>query len=641
MTTATTPERFVFQADSVKLLDLMINSLYTQKDVFLRELISNASDALDRLRFEAMLRPELVDESHRYEIRLEVNPGTRTLTVNDTGIGMSRDEVITNLGTIARSGTLELRERMRDAPSAAQLADMIGRFGVGFYAAFMVANRVRVVTRRAGESEATEWVSAGDGTFTVSEAARSVAGTSVTLELKAPDEESGIGDYVDRWRLGAIVSRYSDFIAYPIVYRGPAEAPDGESSAAAEGDVILNTMKPIWSRPPAEISLDEYRDFYRHLSRAWTDPAKVIHFKAEGRFEYEALLYIPSQAPYDLYYVAPETGLKLFAKRVLIAERCQEALPRYLRFVEGVVDAADLPLNISRQRLQQDAHLTAICKSLTHKVLSELEAMAEQKPADYAKVWHEFGRALKEGIGSDFDNKERLLGLARFQSSAHPEAVVSLREYVSRMKADQKQILYLTGESRSVVERSPHIEQLLAKEYEVLFLVDPVDELMLQYVSEFDGKPLKSVGKGVVSIDGDIEPDATKEHPPAPSDTLKGLTDYLASRLAAHVKQVRVTNRLTSSPACLVVEEHEYSPMLERVLRSGQAGPKPRRILELNPEHPLTTRMQARHAAGKDDEQLGEAADLLYGIALLAEGSPLEDPVRFSRLTGSALARTL
>ncbi|MET0625169.1 MAG: molecular chaperone HtpG, partial [Pyrinomonadaceae bacterium] len=445
---STQTETYQFQAETRQLLDLVVHSLYTKKEIFLRELISNASDALDHLRFEALLKPELMD-APRLEIRIEADPANRTLTVSDNGIGMTREEVIANIGTIAKSGTRELREKLKEGTSAEALEKLIGQFGVGFYSAFMVADRISLLTRRAGESEATRWESSGDGQFTLSSDSKPASGTSITLHLKPVEPDSGLEDYTDKWVLGRIIKRHSDFITYPIVYRDQREeaTPAAEGEAQAEEgnapktivveDKILNSMQPIWTRPPAEVKQEEYAEFYQNFFHETEAPLKIISARAEGLLEYQALLFVPAKAPYDLFYQAFEPDLRLYAKGVLIMERCAELLPRYLRFLKGLVDSADLPLNISRQMLQQERQLTLIQKWLTKKALDAIQNLREQEPEQYLKFWEQFGRALKEGLSSDFENRERLTSLLLLDSSHDPQRLTTLKEYVERMKEDQ------------------------------------------------------------------------------------------------------------------------------------------------------------------------------------------------------------
>jgi molecular chaperone HtpG len=639
-----TLETHSFQAETRQLLDLMIHSLYTNKEIFLRELISNASDALDRLRFESLTRPELLEDGDKLEIRLETDADERTLTISDNGIGMSRQEVMDHIGTIARSGTRELRDKAREASSPQAMADLIGQFGVGFYSAFMVADRVTVVTRRAGETGATRWESSGDGTYTLGETERPTRGTSITLHLKPVNHEEGIEDFTDSWRIESTVKRYSDFIAYPIVFKEVREEvekdaegkpkPDGVKTKVVE-DRTLNSMKPIWTRPASEVSESDYHDFYKHLAHDWTEPLKVLPLKAEGVQEYEALLFIPSHAPFDLYFHTPEMGLKLYSRRVMIMERCEDLVPRYLRWIRGVVDSSDLPLNISRQRLQQDRHITQIRRWLTRKALDGLREMQEKEPEKYLKFWREFGAALKEGIGSDSDNKDKIVSLLMVQSSHASEKLTTLKEYVARMKEDQTEIFYLTGESRKAIENSPHLEAAREKGYEVLFLTDPVDELVTQYITEFEGKKLKSVGKGI------FQP-AAEEQLKEKQEDYKGLLERMREQLSEHVKEVRLSTRLTSSPACLVVDEHDYSPQFERLLRREKTDlPKQRRVLELNPEHRIVKRMLERYKTSDSDPVVSSTGELLFALAVLAEGSELPDPVRFQKLTAELIEQAL
>jgi molecular chaperone HtpG len=656
MATTAQAETLQFQAETRQLLDLMIHSLYSNKEIFLRELISNASDALDRLRFESLTRPELLanDENidEKLEIRLEADRENRTLTISDNGIGMSRDEVVANIGTIAKSGTRELVKRLQDSGSEKEILEFIGQFGVGFYSSFMAADRVELVTRRAGDAAATRWESTGDGTYTIDEGEREGRGTTIRLHLKPEDKDNGLDDFSDRWVISRVVRRYSDFVSYPIVLKAEKdpeiedlakEKETGEKPQMPMEEKVLNSMKPIWTRPPSEVTQDEYKEFYRHISHDWNEPLKVVSFRAEGRIEYQALLFIPSQAPYDLYYVASKPGLQLYVKRIQIMERCEELLPQYLRFVRGVVDSPDLALNVSREMLQQDRHITLIRKGLTKKMLDTLEEMREKDADNYLKFWQEFGRAIKEGVTSDYENKERLLELLLFQSSNDPEKLTSLKDYVSRMKEDQNEIFYLTGESREQVESSPHLEAFKDKGIEVLYLVDTVDELLTQSLHEYGGKRLKSVGKGTVSLGGsEEEKKQTEEELKAKEEELKPLLEALQKKLDEHVKQVRLTNRLTTSPVCLVGAEHDYSPQLEKLLQKGKGGgPKQRRILELNPKHELLAKLKTRFEQAADDPVLDQYAQLLFGYGVLAEGSELPEPARFNKAVAELMTRGL
>lgn len=623
----------------------MIHSLYTQKEVFLRELISNASDALDRLRFEVLTSPDLVEKDHKYEIRVKPDLSARTLTISDTGIGMSRQELIEHIGTIARSGTRELRKQMKESETAEAVAELIGQFGVGFYSAFMVADKVTILTRRAGESSATRWESSGDGAYTVSDAEKVSCGADIILHLKPVDADNGIEDYTDRWKLSMIVHKYSDFIAYPIIYEGPPQEP-GETEAEAKEVKIetktLNSMKPIWTRSRPEVSESDYFEFYKHLSNDWTDPLKVLPLKAEGTVEYEALLFVPSHAPYDLFYHGAEAGLRLYARRVMVIEKCPDLLPHYLRFIKGVVDSSDLPLNISRQRLQQDRHITQIRKWLTRKVLDTLAELREQDSEKYLKFWSEFGRAVKEGVSSDYENKDKLLPLLLFESSHDPKELTTLKAYVERMKPEQTEIFYLTGESRKVIENSPHLEAPRQKGYEVLYLSDPVDELVTQSLHEFEEKRLKSVTKGKVQLGTEEEKKQLEEQIKQKEEEFKDFLSAIQKKLDEHVKQIRLSTRLVDSPACLVTEEHEYSPHLERLLQKGKGGgPKQRRTMELNPSHPLIARLYERYKSNNEDAAVGDSIELLFELALIAEGSQIADPVRLQKLTLELLQKSV
>jgi molecular chaperone HtpG len=650
MATATA-ETMQFQAETKQLLDLMIHSLYSNKEIFLRELISNASDALDRLRFEALTRPELLEQEDKLEIRIDADRENRTITIHDNGIGMSRDEVINNIGTIAKSGTRELVERIKKGETQQSLAELIGQFGVGFYSSFMAADRVELVTRRAGETEATRWESTGDGTYTIEPGERAGRGTSITLHLKPEDRENGMDEFSDRWVISRIVRRYSDFVGYPIVLTAEKdpeiedlakEKETGEKPKMPMEEKVLNSMKPIWTRSQSEVSQEEYKDFYRHISHDWTEPLKVISFKAEGRIEYQALLFVPTTAPYDLYYVASKPGLHLYVKRVQIMESCEDLLPRYLRFIKGVVDSPDLALNVSREMLQQDRHITLIRKGLTKKLLDTFEEMKQNDFDNYLKFWAEFGRAIKEGLSADYENKEKLLELLLFHSSHEPEKLTTLKDYVSRMKDDQNEIFYLTGESREVVENSPHLEAFKEKGIEVLYMIDTVDELLVQSLNEYGGKKLKSVGKGTISLGNEEEKKQTEEALKEKEEEMKPLLELLQKKLDTWVKQVRLTNRLTSSPVCMVGAEHDYSPQLERLLQKGKGGgPKQRRILEINPNHDILGKLRARFDQDQNDPVIDDYAQLLFGYGLIAEGSELEDPVRFNKAMSELMTKSL
>jgi len=621
-------QQFAFQAEVQRLLDLVVHSLYTHKEIFLRELVSNASDAIDRLRFEALTRSELLPEGHEPRIRLFPDKESRTLSIDDDGIGMTREEVVQNIGTIARSGTREALEQLK-AAGGEGAGQLIGQFGVGFYSAFMVADRVELVTRKAGTDEAVRWTSAGDGSFTVTEAERDRPGTTVTLHLKPVDTENGIEDYADRWVLSRIVRQHADFIPYPILIPAekPEEVPEGETP---EPEKALNSMKPIWTRPPAEVTKEEYADFYRQISHDWSEPLETIHTRGEGLVEFQAVLFLPSRGAAELYYPGFKPNLRLYVKRMLVRENSEELLPRWLRWVRGAVDSPDLPLNVSREMLQSDRHVRQIRRTLTKKVLDTLKKMLEGDRAKYESFWRELGRAVKEGVDSDYENRDALVQLLLFGSSRDAEALGTLKEYVERMPEGQKDIWYLTGSSREQIENSPALETFRDRGWEVLYLTEPVDELVVQGVTEFEGKKLRSAGKGAVELD-----EAEGEKKAEGEEKKKEFEPFLGAlqkRLEKWVKQVRLSGRLTKSPAVLVVAEHDYSPQLERLLSRGQDGVRQRRILELNAGHALVQGLRRRFDANPDDSVVGDYAELLLGWSLLAEGSEPHDPVRFTQL---------
>jgi len=633
---STPVETLEFQAEARQLLQLMVHSIYSEKDIFLRELISNASDALDKLRLGALLDKELAVDTSDLHIEIEVDPGARTLTVRDNGIGMSRDEVVQLIGTIAKSGTAELLRKLRESSDAAASRELIGQFGVGFYATFMVADRVTLVTRRAGETGGTRWESDGGGTYTVEGADDAPQGTSVTLHLKPEDAEDHLYDYTDRAKIREIVKRYSDFIAWPI--RMAAAEADGEDAAVE----TLNSMKALWARAREDVKDEEYKEFYKHLSHDWRDPLETIHMRAEGTFEYEALLFIPSQAPYDLHMRDARGGVQLYVKRVFIMDNCEALMPEYLRFVKGVVDAQDLSLNISREILQRDRHIQLMRRRLVRKVLSTLKELMSADAERYGTFWREFGRAVKEGLLSDTDNQSAILDIASFPSTQDSEQPTSLRDYLSRMKDGQEDIYYLTGESRSTIENSPHLEAFRAKGYEVLLLADPIDEMWVGAVDQFEGKRFQSVAKGQIDLDSEQEREEAQPEREQQRKDFEALLAWLSESLKDQVKEVRLSNRLTTSPACLVGDAFDLTPNLQRMYRAmGQELPPTRRALELNPTHPLVVGLRQAHGERPDDSALAETAELLYGLALLAEDGELPDPARFTRLLADRLARTL
>jgi molecular chaperone HtpG len=636
-------EQLEFQAEARQLLDLMVHSVYSNKDSFLRELISNASDALDKLRIEALRNKDLEVDTSDLHIEIEVDKDARTLTVRDNGIGMTREEVVDLIGTLAKSGTAELRQKLREAKNEAASEELIGQFGIGFYSSFMVADKVSLLTRKAGESAATRWESGGEATYTIESVDDAPVGTSVTLHLKPEDTEDELHDYTLEWKIKELVKRYSDFIAWPIRMeverRTPATEEGGEEQVTIETQTI-NSMKALWAKSKDEVSDDEYKEFYKHIAHAWDEPLEVIAMKAEGTFEYQALLFIPSHAPFDLFNQDAKIGVQLYVKRVFIMSDCDQLMPMYLRFVKGVVDAEDMSLNVSREMLQQDRQINAIRRRLTKKVLSAIKDVQTERPEDYRTFWTQFGRVLKEGLMSDFDNRDTLLGISSFASTHSDEEPTTLAEYVERMKDGQEQIFYATGESRQQVVNSPHLEAFKAKGYEVLLLTDPVDEVWVGLVPEFDGKPLQSVAKGEVDLDSE-EGTSEAEREEQEKD-FADLLNWLKETLSDHVKEVRLSTRLTESPACLITDTFGITPALARMYRaSGQVVPLGKRILELNPNHPLVTGLQQAHKERPEDQELAETAELLYGTALLAEGGALDDPAKFAALLADRLTRTV
>lgn len=640
-------EELEFQAEARQLLELLIHSVYSNKDSFLRELISNSSDALDKLRLEALRNKDLDVDTSDLHIEIIPDKEARTLTVRDNGIGMTHDEVVELIGTLAKSGTGQLRQQLREAKNAAAAEELIGQFGIGFYSTFMVADKVELLTRKAGESQATRWISTGEATYTIETVDHAPQGTSVTLHLKPEDAEDQLHDYTSEWKIRELVKKYSDFIAWPIrmdVERRTPPTEEGGSETGQETVTVetqtLNSMKALWAKSKDEVSDEEYKEFYKHIAHAWDDPLEVIAMKAEGTFEYQALLFIPSQAPFDLFTRDAKVGIQLYVRRVFIMGDCEDLMPMYLRFVKGVVDAQDMSLNVSREILQQDRQVTAIRRRLTKKVLSTIQELQNERPEDYRKFWTHFGSVVKEGLMSDFDNRDTLLRISSFASTHSDDEPTTLAQYVERMKDGQDQIFYATGQSREQLLKSPHLEAFKAKGYEVLLLTDPVDEIWVGSVSDFDGKPLQSVARGEVDLDSDEgKSDAEREEQ---QKEFAELLDWLKETLSEHVSEVRLSTRLTDSPACLITPTFGITPALARMYRaSGQTVPVSKRILELNPKHPLVTGLREAHKNSGDKAALTDTAELLYGTALLAEGDLPDDPAKFAGLIAERLTRTV
>ncbi|MDR2925230.1 MAG: molecular chaperone HtpG [Azoarcus sp.] len=621
-------ETLNFQAEVKQLLHLMIHSLYSNREIFLRELISNASDACDKLRFEAIDRPELLEGDSELKIRASFDAEAKTITIADNGIGMSRDEAVANLGTIAKSGTREFfgsltGDKQKDA-------HLIGQFGVGFYSSFIVADKVTVITRRAGlpATEAVRWECAmgGDtaGAYTVQTVEHAERGTEITLHLREGQE-----DLLSSWRLKSLIRKYSDHIVQPILMKKEQWDEEKKAEIQTDEEETINQANALWARPRNEISDDEYKAFYKHVGHDYDEPLAWTHAKVEGRQEYTQLLYVPAHAPFDLWERHARHGVKLYVRRVFIMDDAEKLMPLYLRFVRGVVDSADLPLNISREILQESKDIDAIRQGCAKKVLGLLEDIAEsEETADrekYAAFWKEFGRVLKEGIGEDFANKEKIAGLLRFASTHADTAdeTVSLKDYIARMKEGQEKIYYVTAESFNAARNSPHLEIFRKKGIEVLLLSDRVDEWVTGNLTEFDGKSLVSVARGGLDL-GKLEDEAEKKDAEQAADEYKPLLEKMKTSLGERVKEVRVTLRLTDSPACLVVDEHDLGMNLGRILKAaGQSAPDSKPILEINPHHPAVLRLKA------EERLFDDWAAVIFDQALLAEGGTLDDPASF------------
>jgi len=611
-------ETLEFQSEARQLLQLMIHSIYSNKDTFLRELVSNASDALDKLRLESFRDKDMDVDTDDLHIVIESDPAERTLTVRDNGIGMTREDVVALIGTIAKSGTAEFLRKLKEQQSSS--SDLIGQFGIGFYSSFMVADKVTLVTRYPHAEKGVRWESSGESTYTIDDVEDAPQGTSVTLHLKPSDDEDQLPDYTEPAKIREIVKRYSDFITWPVRLGGEE----------------INSRKALWARPASEVTEEEYAEFYRHVGHDWNAPLETIRMQAEGTFEYQALLFLPSQAPLDLFMRDSRRGVQLYVKRVFIMDDCAELMPEYLRFVKGVVDAADLSLNVSREILQQDRQIQLMRRRLVKKVLSSIKSLQSSRPGDYTKLWGEVGAAIKEGLLSDADNRDAILDICSFASTHSEDELTTLAGYVSRMKEGQEHLYYMTGDSRAAVEHSPHMEALRAKGYEVLILTDPIDEMWVDSVPAFDGKPFQSVAKGQVDLETDEEKSANE----AKAAEFSDLLTWMQSQLEENVKEVRLSSRLTTSPACVVGDAHDITPTLEKMYKAmGQELPKIKRILELNPAHPLVEGLHKAFAGG-ERESLADTAELIHGLALLAEGGELADPSRFVKLVADRVQRT-
>jgi molecular chaperone HtpG len=622
------------------LLNLIVNSLYSHKEIFLRELISNASDAIDKLRFRAQTEEGILGDDTEFKIIIKRDAIKNTLTVEDNGIGMTYDEVLENIGTIAKSGTNSFLEAMAQLNKDDSVTpELIGQFGVGFYSSFIVAEKVTLLTKAVGADQAVLWESHGDGEFTIAEAEKEGRGTRITLELKKKEE--GDQDFTDEWTVRQIVKQHSDFVAYPIVMDVEKDEPipdeeqikdkDGKPVGKTTRKVVkeetLNSMKAIWAKNKQDVTDKEYEEFYRHISHDWNPPLEKIHLKLEGTTEYTALLYIPSKAPFDLFNPEYKHGVQLYCRRVFIMDDCKELMPEYFRFVKGVVDAPDLNLNLSREILQQDRLVRNIKRNLVRKLLDLLKDMDPEK---YETFWEEFGAVIKLGVHTDIENKTRIADLLRYKTTKSDGKWKSLQQYIADMQPEQKEIYYITGENTAALINSPLLEQLKSKNFEVLLMTDPIDEWVTQALAEYDGKKLKSAEKG------DLELDKVDEEKKGKYETL---FKHIRVKLEDTIKEVRPSSRLTNSVSCLSGNTFDMSGYMEKILKSaGQKLPENKRVLELNMDHPVMEKIHHMFEADKNDPKLDDYIHLLLDLAVIGEGGKLNDPSKFSKLVGDLMA---
>lgn len=634
-----------FQTEVKQLLDLVIHSLYSNRDIFLRELVSNASDAIDKVRFESHSNEALLENNSDWKIKLIADKTAGTLTILDNGIGMTMAEVEENIGTIARSGTKAFMQALKDKADTNN-PELIGQFGVGFYASFMVADKVTLETRKGGQpGSGCRWESNGDGEYTIESCSRELRGTEIVLHLKEEFKE-----YLDEWKIRSIIKKYSDYIQYPVVMDiTRSEAIKDADGKPIEGagtidkteEQTLNSMKAIWTRSKNDVTEEEYQEFYKHISHDYDNPFKTIHFSAEGISEFKAIVYLPAKKPFDMFMADRKKGLQLYVKRVFITDHCEELIPDYLRFVKGVVDSSDLPLNVSREILQEDVQIKRIQKGLVSKVLSTLAEVKEKSFDEYVGFWKEFGPVLKEGLHFDYANKEKLQELVLFESTkTDAGSFISLKEYVERMPESQKEIYYITGDRRSALETSPHLEIFRSKGYEVLFLTDAVDEWVVQALTEYQEKKLKAVDRGDVDLDSEEEKKEKEAKQEEAKKEFGDLLSFIKGQLDSKVKEVRLSKRLTDSACCLVADEYGMNANMERILKAmNQPVPESKRVLELNPEHAIMKIMTELFNQNKEDSRLADYAELLYDQALLTEGSPIQDPLRFTRLVSELMVK--
>ncbi|MDD2101004.1 molecular chaperone HtpG [Pseudomonas putida] len=623
MSVETQKETLGFQTEVKQLLHLMIHSLYSNKEIFLRELISNASDAVDKLRFEALAKPELLEGGAELKIRVSFDKDAKTVTLEDNGIGMSREDAITHLGTIAKSGTADFMKHLTGDQK--KDSHLIGQFGVGFYSAFIVADKVDVYSRRAGSaaSEGVHWSSKGEGDFEVATIDKADRGTRIVLHLKSGEDE-----FADGWRLRNIIKKYSDHIALPIELPKEVAAVEGEEKPAVEWETV-NRASALWTRPRTEVKDEEYQEFYKHIAHDFENPLSWSHNKVEGKLEYSSLLYVPARAPFDLYQREAPKGLKLYVQRVFVMDQAESFLPLYLRFIKGVVDSNDLSLNVSREILQKDPIIDSMKSALTKRVLDMLEKLAKNDPEQYKGFWKNFGQVMKEGPAEDFANKEKIAGLLRFASTIGDdgEQVVGLAEYLARAKEGQDKIYYLTGETYAQVKNSPHLEVFRKKGIEVLLLTDRIDEWLMSYLSDFDGKSFVDVARGDLDL-GNLDSEEDKKAAEEVAKSKEGLVERLKTALGESVAEVRVSHRLTDSPAILAIGEQDLGLQMRQILEaSGQKVPDSKPIFEFNPAHPLIEKLDNEQS----DERFGDLSHILFDQAALAAGDSLKDPAAYVR----------
>ncbi len=632
-----------FKTEVQQLLHLIVNSLYSNKEIFLRELISNASDAIDKAKFKEQTEPDLFKDDNDYHIRISADPDKKTITIEDNGIGMTYDEVTENIGTIAQSGTKAFMEALEKSKSDNVISpDLIGQFGVGFYSAFIVASKIILETRAPGEKMGVKWVSDGKGSYTIEEIKKKTRGTEITLELKDP--EDGEQDFTQEYTLRHIVKKHSDFVQYPIIMNVEKIEPIpeneqikdkdgkviGETTRKKREDETLNSMKAIWSRSKEDVTDDEYEEFYKHISHNWDKPAARIHKKFEGVTEYDVLMFLPSKAPFDLFQPNRKHGMQLYCKRVFIMDDCKELLPEYLGFVQGVVDAPDLNLNVSREILQEDRFVRSIRKNLVKQIFSTLEAMEKE---EYEKFYEEFGKALKAGIPTDFENKDKIASLLRYKTTKSDGKYISLDQYIENMKDDQKEIYFITGEELSSLANSPLLEALKEKDYEVLLMVDPVDEWVVQSLTEYKDKKLKSAEKG----DLDLNKIDDKQ-----KDEYSALLKFIKDKLGDKVKDVVISKRLKESVSCLSADDFAMSSYMEKILKaSGQAAPDQKRTMEVNTAHPVMEKIKNVFETDTNNPLLKDYSNLLFDLAIVSEGGKVENPSRFSKLVGDLMVNSL